>query len=120
MNMIKYIRGQKCYRLLVLIGMTVVIGWGIESRADEMLERRDAALIENKSGQSDAERLRELFKIRWEYNMTESPEWATYVGYPGQNQRWTDSSLPAIERRKRELQTPLKVLQTIDRKKLSA
>ena len=51
--------------------------------------------------------------------MTEYPEWATDVGFPGQNQRWTDNSLEAIERRKRELQTPLKVVKTIDRTKLS-
>jgi uncharacterized protein (DUF885 family) len=52
--------------------------------------------------------------------MTEYPEWATYVGYPGQNRRWTDNSLTAVERRKRELQTPLEVLRTIDRTKLVA
>ena len=82
--------------------------------------QRYEALIENKSRQTDAERLRELFKIRWEYSMTEYPEWATYVGYPGQNRRWTDNSLAAIERRNGELQEPMKVIQTIDRAKLDA
>src|SRR5437879_8680162 len=51
----------------------------------------------------DAERLHALFQLDWEHAMRENPEFATEVGYPGQNDRWTDSSLEAIERRKREL-----------------
>jgi uncharacterized protein (DUF885 family) len=82
--------------------------------------QRYAALIEKKSGANDTARLRELFKIRWEYLMTEYPEWATDVGYPGQNRRWTDNSLAAIGRRGKELQTPLQVIQSIDRSKLEA
>src|SRR5215207_5001902 len=69
---------------------------------------------------SDSERLHELFKLTWEHRMREDPEFATEVGYPGQNDRWSDVSLQAIERRKRELQGPLKVIQSIDRSKLSA
>src|SRR2546425_8495836 len=42
------------------------------------------------------------------------------VGYPGQNARWTDYSLEAIARRKRELNDPLTALRAIDRAKLSA
>src|SRR5256712_600871 len=52
--------------------------------------------------------------------MTEFPEFATYVGYPGQNDRWTDNSLAAIERRKRELDEPLAVVKAIRRERLSA
>ena len=68
----------------------------------------------------DAERLHQLFKLEWEYTMHESPEFATEVGYPGQNDRWSDQSLEAIERRKRELHAPMKVIQAIDRAKLNA
>src|SRR6267154_4596008 len=67
---------------------------------------------------NDAQRLRDLFKLEWAHRMQESPEFATEVGYPGQNDRWTDRSLEAIERRKRELQAPRKVIQSIDRAKL--
>jgi uncharacterized protein (DUF885 family) len=69
---------------------------------------------------NDSERLHDLFKLDWEHAMIESPEFATEVGYPGQNDRWTDQSLEAIERRKQELNPPMKVLQSIDRSKLSA
>lgn len=91
-----------------------------EDQINVSYAQRYEALIENKSRQTDTERLQELFKIRWEYCMTEYPEWATYVGYPGQNRRWTDNSLAAIERRNRELQLPMNVIRTIDRTELDA
>ena len=48
----------------------------------------------------DSERLHSLFKLHWEYSMTERPELATEVGYPGQNDCWSDISPEAVERRK--------------------
>ncbi len=74
----------------------------------------------SKARGKDAERLQQLFKLHWDYSMRESPESATEVGYPGLNDRWSDNSLDAIERRKRELHAPLKVLQSINRRKLGA
>src|SRR5689334_17534727 len=68
---------------------------------------------------NDTERLHDLFKLDWEHAMVEHPEFATAVGYPGQNDRWTDNSLEAIERRKQELPAMLKAVQSIDRSKLS-
>ena len=67
---------------------------------------------------ADSVRLRRLFAQNWEYTMREYPEFATAVGYPGQNARWTDYSVEAISRRKRELNEPLATLRTIDRAKL--
>ena len=72
-----------------------------------------------KSRTKDAERLHQLFNLDWERSMIESPEFATEVGRPGQNDRWTDNSPEAIARRKRELQSPLKVIKSINRDKLS-
>src|SRR5213594_4399715 len=81
---------------------------------------RYAALIANPRHLADSTRLHELFKVNWEYQMTEFPEFATDVGYPGQNARWTDNSLAAIARRKRELQEPLAVINSIRRERLGA
>ena len=67
---------------------------------------------------ADSVRLRRLFAQNWEYTMREYPEFATAVGYPGQNARWTDYSFDAIARRKRELNDTRLVLRTIDRAKL--
>jgi len=80
---------------------------------------RYAELVANPRHLSDSARLGELFRVNWEYLMTEYPEFATYVGYPGQNARWTDNSLEAIERRKRELQEPLSVVKAMRRDRLS-
>src|SRR5437870_11349610 len=81
---------------------------------------RYAELVANPRRLSDSTRLGELFRVNWEYVMTEFPEFATYVGYPGQNARWTDNSLQAIERRKRELEEPLAVVKAIRRDRLSS
>jgi len=81
-------------------------------------ERACAKLAARKG--KDAARLRELFKLDWEHTMRDNPEFATEVGYPGQNNRWTDLSPGAIERRKREPHDLLKVLRSIRRAKLDA
>ncbi len=80
---------------------------------------QDCAALAARPG-DDAARLHQLFKLDWDHSMRESPEYATEVGYPGQNDRWTDSSLDAIERRKRELLAPMNVLKSIDRARLDA
>ncbi len=80
---------------------------------------RDCARLAARVGR-DAARLHELFRLHWDYTMREYPEFATEVGYPGQNHRWTDWSLAAIERRKRELLAPLRALESIRRARLSA
>ena len=82
-------------------------------------QNRYAELVANPRHLSDSARLHQLFRVNWEYLMTEYPEFATYVGYPGQNARWTDNSLEAIERRKHELQEPLNVVKAIRRDRLS-
>ncbi len=90
----------------------------IKLRSQTAFEQ-ECARLAARSG-NDGERLRELFTLDWDHRMHEDPEFATEVGYPGQNDRWGDQSLAAIERRKRELQGPLKVLQSMDRSKLNA
>ncbi len=65
-----------------------------------------------------AKRLKRFIDAQWKYAMTTYPEFATYVGYPGQNDRWTDMSLPAIERRKKESLCMHEALKKISRKEL--
>jgi uncharacterized protein (DUF885 family) len=102
-----------------LFAATSVTGAQRPTRAPDF-HRQQMELIAAKGKQSDGARLHRLFAINWKYVNTEFPENATAVGYPGQNDRWTDLSLAAIERRKRELQDPLNVLKSIDRSRLSA
>ncbi len=85
--------------------------------AETDYERECTALAASQAGA--AERLQQLFKLDWEHSMSESPEFATEVGYPGQDHRWSDISLAAIARRKRELLAPSKVIRSIQRANLN-
>ena len=78
------------------------------------------AIVATKSEQSDSQRLNQLFQSEWKYQMKLHPEAATYYGYPGQNGRWSDHSLAAIELDKKEAPLLLEVLQSIDRGALIA
>jgi len=80
-------------------------------RCDELLNQKDKA--------KEAQRLHALFGAHWKYSMREFPESATWRGYPGQNDRWTDYSPESVDQRKGDTQTALKVVQSIDRAKLS-
>ena len=95
----------------------MVLGFARISQGTQF--EQDCAQLTAKKGE-DGQRLHVLFKLDWEHTMQESPEFATIVGYPGQNDRWSDVSLEAIDRRKKELQAPMQVIQSIDRAKLSA
>ena len=75
--------------------------------------------LANEKGLSDSTRLHRLFALDWEYTNVEYPEFATYSGYPGQNHRWTDLSIDALMRRRRELNDYLPVFNAIDRARLN-
>ena len=64
--------------------------------------------------------LRNQLEEDWKYWMTQYPEVATSVGYPGQNMRWTDYSRPAIDARAEHLKKSFQSLSTIDRTPLAA
>ncbi|HEX9941967.1 MAG TPA: DUF885 domain-containing protein [Thermoanaerobaculia bacterium] len=67
---------------------------------------------------SESERLQKLFDLFWDFNMHASPEFATYVGYPGQNDRWSDSSFEAIEFGRQMTRKLQAALESIDRSQL--
>ncbi|HEY3113218.1 MAG TPA: DUF885 domain-containing protein [Gemmatimonadaceae bacterium] len=81
--------------------------------------RRFAALG-TATGLSDSARLHQLFDLDWEYTNVVYPEYATYTGYPGQNDRWTDLSVAAINRRRANVKSELVVARAIDRSRLNA
>jgi uncharacterized protein (DUF885 family) len=56
----------------------------------------------------------------WKYWMTEYPEFATSVGYPGQNARWTDYSPAAAQKREAYLRQSVQRLASADRASLGA
>ena len=73
-----------------------------------------------RSKAKDPQKLHRLFDLAWQYDNAEHPELATSRGVAGYNNRWTDESLEAIERRKHETVSLGQALSAIDRKKLDA
>jgi uncharacterized protein (DUF885 family) len=69
--------------------------------------------------ESESERLRKLFDLFWDLQMHASPEYATFVGYPGLNDRWSESSPESIEFGRRLNHTIEGALASIDRARLS-
>jgi uncharacterized protein (DUF885 family) len=68
----------------------------------------------------ESERLRRLFDLAWENKLLQTPEFATYIGFPGHNDRWSDRSPAGIERRHALSEEQLKALRSIDRSRLTA
>jgi uncharacterized protein (DUF885 family) len=81
---------------------------------------RELAQAQRTRASSDSARLRQLAELYFEWQLTESPEFATYAGHPGHDHLWTDLSASAIARRKREAGRTVAVLRTIDRQRLSS
>ena len=75
-----------------------------------------------KKGEPAAEgrRLQQLFELDWQYQLSESPETATYVGQSTGSRRWSDLSRATLDRHRRELDRPEAVLRSVDREALSA
>src|SRR5215471_15240137 len=72
-------------------------------------------------GDDPAARFHTQLDDDWKYWMTQYPELATSVGYPGQDARWTDYSPSAIEARNTYLRQSLDRLKPgIDRSTLPA
>ena len=67
-----------------------------------------------------ARQLHALFDAEWEWTMQEFPTYASMLGDRRFNDRWTDVSLEAIERRHRHRQDALARLKKINRASLSA
>jgi uncharacterized protein (DUF885 family) len=87
--------------------------------AQQAFSQRFGALA-SATALSDSAKLHRLFDLDWEYNNVVDPEFATATGYPGQNDRWTDLSVAAINRRQADVKSELKVVRAINRAQLNA
>ncbi|WP_237067021.1 DUF885 domain-containing protein [Microbulbifer guangxiensis] len=63
-------------------------------------------------------KLEALQDLRYQWLMESFPSWATYQGYPGVNDRWTDESLEGIKRRREQTRRMLAASRHIDAAKL--
>jgi len=101
-------------RLGLLVGILLLTAMSAQSIAalSDYQARLDLVTEENGYASQD-ERLAALMDLVYDYQMTQYPETATWLGYAGQNDRWTDYSPEAIEQRNRDSRTLLKAVETI-------
>ncbi len=102
----------------ILFCALALLGPAVRATPADDFVARGKELLANKAKLSDADRLHRLFDFSWEYTMKESPEFATLIGYPGQNDRWSDVSFAAIARRRETNKLDLELITAIDRAKL--
>lgn len=91
--------------------LLVAASWPLRA-AD--FQERFAELAADKTLSAEA-KLHKLFDLDWELGLHNYPEFATYLGIPGSDDRWTDQSWEAIKKRQAEQQWPLAVIKTINR-----
>lgn len=77
-------------------------------------------LSQSKAGLSDSERFQELVDGAYEYTMLSFPEFATFLGDPRGQDRWSDQSEQAAKQRDQDAKTFLTALESINRDALSA
>ena len=72
-------------------------------------------LAGSETGLSDAERYSEIVAMTYEYTMLSYPEFATFLGDPRGQDRWTDDSLETVRQREQDAIMLLAALENIDR-----
>jgi len=100
---IRVILGAGCICALFSVAM---IGWSRPSN----VETQNAA----------AKEFRAYLDADWKRWMVESPEMATYVGFPGQNRRWSDTTPAGYAASEKHLRDSLAELKKFDRNALPA
>ncbi|MCZ6697051.1 MAG: DUF885 domain-containing protein [Acidobacteria bacterium] len=105
--------------ILLLIFLPLSVVTASQGGASKGLGASLDALVKNAEGLSEGERLHQLLDLSWDWAMAVSPESATYVGYPGHNDEWTDWSEEGIQKRWRGIRLQLSALESIDRARLS-
>ncbi|HTQ81431.1 MAG TPA: DUF885 domain-containing protein [Thermoanaerobaculia bacterium] len=84
------------------------------------LGQKLAAFPATRGQGTESERFRKLTDLFWAVRMREAPEFATAVGYPGLNDRWTDRSPEALALVKTLSREEQAAIGSIDRERLSA
>jgi uncharacterized protein (DUF885 family) len=104
--------------LAVFLFAATTLNAAIEPRLLEY-EKRIEQFPASKGQGTESERLQKLFDLIWEFAIQSSPEMATYLGYPGLNDRWSDSSFESIAWGEQLAPKMLAALKSVDRSKLT-
>jgi uncharacterized protein (DUF885 family) len=86
--------------------------------AQETFKSKVETLIKNSSKLKERESINLLAGIYMDYQLQAYPEFATFIGKPGDKTKWTDLSIAAIEQRNKDRSIFLNGVQSINRSKL--
>src|SRR6478672_3825056 len=62
----------------------------------------------------ESDRLHRLLDLAWDDKVRQRPEFATYIGFPGENDRWSDNSAAGLEAKRARTRAQLKELLAVD------
>ncbi len=96
-------------RLLTL----VILAAGAGLYFFPMLATTPSGTSQNESQNDAARKFRAYLDEDWKHWMEEYPEMASFIGYPGQNRRWSDDSPAGIAARIKHLHESLSTLKTL-------
>lgn len=100
--------------------LTTTVSTRALSSSTTDFEKKCQGIINEKSKANESARFKKMIDLHWNYLMITYPEFATYAGFKGQNDRWTDLSLEAIATTKREALCALKMAESFASAKLKA
>jgi uncharacterized protein (DUF885 family) len=112
------LRRVQSFPALVLILALLSSGLNAQQTVRQNYSQRFAALAADKA-LGDSAKLHSLFALDWEFTNVEYPGFATYTGYPGQNDRWVDLSVATIRRRLADVKSERQVVSAINRARLN-
>ena len=108
---------HRAITLTVLLTIAIPIGQADDN--SDRYRKQCTDIIAAKGQADEGRRLWNLFEANWEYRMIAMPESATWRGYPGQNNRWSNLSMEAIADGKESARQTLKAILSFDRSNLS-
>ena len=108
---------RRAITLTVLLTIAIPIGHADDN--SDRYRKQCTDIIAAKGQADEGRRLWNLFEANWEYRMIAMPESATWRGYPGQNNRWSNLSMEAIADGKESARQTLKAILSFDRANLS-
>ncbi|MFL6263894.1 MAG: DUF885 domain-containing protein [Thermoanaerobaculia bacterium] len=111
-------RAKACVALLVLALLASASSAAVPPDLAESARRIEAFPATRGQG-SESERLKRFFDLYWRTRMLGSPELATYIGYPGLDDRLDDASPETLALGRRIARDERAALASIDRARLT-
>ena len=102
----------------ILLATTTTLGAAVPPDLAESASQLERFPATRGQG-TESERLRRFFDLYWLTQMRQSPEYATYIGYPGFDDRLSDLSPETLALHRRIARQELAALSSIDRSRLT-